>query len=169
MSLTGLEAFVNTYFHLRGLEKGSKDVISRLKVRSKISRKIEVLVNIVGDGQLIEQESLINEIFALSETRNDIVHPKWVPTNVVFIGQSGNQFLNLENMVENPYSQFESLDYCRRALNLAVLTILRIGQSRGADLEGFVWRWTGFQGVSLEAVLADLDELARLNYLINFP
>jgi len=66
ISLTGLEAFTNTYFHMRARELGSQEIVTRIEqTHGSLSRKIEELVAMSGDGPLVDQDALIRRVFEL--------------------------------------------------------------------------------------------------------
>jgi hypothetical protein len=76
MSMTGLEAFTNVYFHLRALDLGSEAILTRLAKRSGgLRKRITELLALTPDGPLIDQDSLMDRLHHLVQLRNSIVHP----------------------------------------------------------------------------------------------
>ena len=60
MSLTGLEAFTNTYFHLRGDQLKNNEILRRIEKRSgPLSEKFRDLVALTNDGPLSFEDNLI--------------------------------------------------------------------------------------------------------------
>lgn len=155
MSLTGLEAFTNTYFHLRARELDSQTIISRIEqTHGSLSRKIEELVAMTGDGPLVDQDALIQRVFELAQLRNELVHPRWVPSALTI---GGDVPVHIDGLVENRQAIFEDEVLCREALLWCLLVVARVGQARGnQDLSGFMFHWTANYGLTLEAVLQGL-------------
>lgn len=155
MSMTGLEAFANTYYHHRANELENVAILERIKQsHGTITRKIVELQEMTGDGLLRDQEHLIEQLFQLSQLRNEIVHPRWQPSQ---IAMPGEVWLMIEGLVENRQSLFEDAVLCREALNWCLLLVARVAQSLGhSSVEGFLFYWTGQYGLSVESVLANL-------------
>ena len=155
MSLTGLEAFANTYFHVRADEQGNPNLISRIsRSHGALSRKIEDLIDLSGDGALRDQEVLIDRIFQLSRFRNDLLHPRWQPSSLALMFETP---IYIEGLVENPQRALENIDFCRECLFWCLLVIARIFESRGiANIEGHMFYWTSFSNLSLEAICGEL-------------
>jgi len=67
MSFTGLEAFINTYFHLRGRELGNSEIVKRVaQSHGSLSNKLRELIELTRDGPIHDQDQLINRISELS-------------------------------------------------------------------------------------------------------
>lgn len=82
MSLTGVEAFTNTYFKLRGDELGDAEMVARVgKRHGSMTRKIEDLLAMTPEGS-IEEQALIGRLHELSLLRNALVHPQWEPASM---------------------------------------------------------------------------------------
>lgn len=156
MSLTGLEAFTNTFFHLRGITLNRGDILSRVdQSHGSLSRKIEDLIELAPERPIEDQENLIARVHALSQMRNVMVHPRWTPSSMTMGGTFG---LAMDGLVENPQSIFENEQYCREALNWCLLVIARIGQASGVqNIGGFLFHWTGVYGLALSMILTELD------------
>ena len=157
MGLTGIEAFTNTYFHLRAQELGSSEMLERIEqTHGSLSRKIVELMAMTPDGPLRNQDQLIERVFTLSQLRNEMVHPRWVPASLALYAD-GTVPLMIDGMVENRQRRFEDFDFCRDAITWCLLLIARVGQSRGhQDVSGFMFHWTGRYGLRLETLLSTL-------------
>ena len=155
MSLTGLEAFANTYFHVRANELGNAELISRVsQSHGSLSQKITDLVELSGDGTLRDQEFLIGRIFQLSQFRNDLLHPRWQPSSIALMFETP---VYIEGLVENPQRTLENADFCRECLFWCLLVIARIFESREiSNIEGHMFHWTSFSNLSLEAICSEL-------------
>src|SRR5690606_24613541 len=87
MSLTALEAFTNTYFHLRSHELKNDEILKRIdQNHGSISRKIVDLIEMTQDGPLKDQVRIMSKIFELSQLRNELVHPRWRPSTLMLEG-----------------------------------------------------------------------------------
>ena len=157
MSLTGLEAFTNTFFHLRAQELGSEAIMTRIRqTHGSLSRKIGDLIALTPEGHLTDQEQLLERIFELSQLRNDIVHPRWTPSELTLASEMPIHILGL---VENRQAVFEDAALCKEALLWCLLVVARAGQARGhEELSGFLFHWTGNYGLTLDAILAQLAQ-----------
>lgn len=157
MALTGLEAFANTYFHLRALQLQSDAMLQRIRQsHGSLSRKIEELLELTPDGPLREQARVIDQIFTLSQLRNDIVHPRWVPVSAAFYSQE-TVSLTFDGLVENQQRLFEDHAFCREAFLWCLLAVARIGEAGGCrELSGFLFHWTANYQLSLNSILEDL-------------
>ena len=158
MSLTGLEAFTNTFFHLRGNEVGSASILKRIaQSHGSLSKKIKDLIELTPDGPLVDQSMLLDQVFALSQLRNEIVHPRWEPSSLVVDGPAP---VMIRGLVENPQAIFEDVQFCHEALMWCLLVIARIAQTRGNDeVSGFMFYWTGNYGLTLQMILSELGIL----------
>lgn len=155
MSLTGLEAFTNTFFHLRGQELGNNAMLKRVaQSHGSLSQKIRELIALTPDGPIRDQDRLINQIFALSQLRNEIVHPRWVPSSVTIQGDAP---VAIHGLVENRQALFEDRQLCREALLWCLLAVARVAAARGhEDVSGFMFHWTANYGLTLPAILQEL-------------
>lgn len=152
MSLTGLEAFTNTFFHLRAQELGNTAMLQRIEQsHGSLTRKIVDLVAMTPDGPLRDQDQLIDRIYALSQLRHEIMHPRWEPSGVTVGGEAP---IVIHGLVENRQALFEDAVLCREALLWCLLVVARVGQARGnADVSGTLFHWTGNYGLTLAALL----------------
>lgn len=155
MGLTGLEAFTNTFFHLRAQELGSEEMLARIaQTHGSLSRKMSDLVAMTPDGPLVDQEALLNRIFELSQLRNEIMHPRWTPSALTIAGEVP---VNIMGLVENYQAMFEDETLCQEALLWTLLAVARIGQARGHhELSGFMFYWTGNYGLTLDMITSQL-------------
>jgi len=159
MSLMGLEAFTNTYFLLRGREQKNSSIERRVNENhGSITKKIESLVKMTFGELLEDQKMLIGQIYQLTQLRHEIVHPKWTPASLEI--QSENCII-LEGLTENRQAIFEEEKICREALFFCLLVIARVGQiSNSQNIEGFLFHWTGFFGLTLDAIVQEVDDCA---------
>lgn len=155
MGLTGLEAFTNTFFHLRAQELGSEEMLARIaQTHGSLSRKISDLVAMAPDGQMVDQEALLDRIFELSQLRNEIMHPRWTPSALTIAEAVP---VTIMGLVENRQAMFEDETLCQEALLWNLLAVARIGQVRGHhDLSGFMFYWTGNYGLTLDMIASQL-------------
>lgn len=155
MSLTGLEAFANTYFHLRAREIKRLDLEQRVEQnRSTLAQKFRDLIALVGDPEMHDQEALLARIFQFSSLRNALVHPRWTPSSLVV---SSDAPIVINDLVENFQAQFENQRFCHEALFWCLLVVARIAEARGnSDVSGFMFHWTGNYGLTLRMILQQL-------------
>ncbi|MBV7519029.1 hypothetical protein [Ensifer sp. ENS12] len=156
MSLTGLEAFINTYFHHLGRELNNEAVLKRVQQsHGSLSQKIRELIALTLDGPIRDQDQLIDKVFTLSQMRNEIVHPRWVPSSLTALADGP---VVISGLVENRQALFEEQRLCREALLWCLLVVARIATARGhEDVSGFMFHWTGNHGLTLSALLQELD------------
>lgn len=155
MSLTGLEAFANTYFHLRARERERPDIEHQVEQnRSTLAQKFRELIALLDDPQMREQEALLVRIFSFSSLRNELMHPRWAPSSANLV--TGGPII-IHGLVENMQAQFEEYRFCHEALFWCLLVVARIAQSRGnSDVSGFMFHWTGNYGLTLPIILREL-------------
>lgn len=138
MSLTGLEAFSNVFFHLAGMERNLPDVVKACRTGEQtVEHKIKNLATAcygksIADGKMINRK--VRELYDL---RSAIVHPKWEP---VSLDMGGVAFAG---MSDNFQQLFEDREYVREALRWCLLVVARVGLLAGSETgSGFVMRWT---------------------------
>jgi hypothetical protein len=156
MSLTGLEAFANTYFHALALDSGGEQqIIGRIRQsHGSLSRKITDLIALSGLPRLIGQESLIQRVFELTQLRNEIVHPRWEPSTLAVAGVAP---IRIEGLVENRQALFEDPLLCREALAWCLLVVARVAQAQGVrNVGSFMFYWTDNYELSLNDILVTL-------------
>ncbi len=155
MSLIGLEAFTNTFFHLRGQELGNNAILKRVEQsHGSLSQKIRELIALSPDGPIRDQDRLINQIFTFSQFRNEILHPRWVPSSLTM---QGNTPIVIHGLVENRQALFEDPQLCREVLLWCLLMIARIAVARGdEEVSDFMFHWTANYGLTLPAILQEL-------------
>ncbi|MEG3162740.1 hypothetical protein U1763_19745 [Sphingomonas sp. LB2R24] len=155
MSLTGVEAFTNAFFKLRGEELGDPRMIERVSQRhGSVTRKIEDLIALTPEGKIEDQAVIIKRLYELSQLRNALVHPQWEPASITLDGTAPISILGL---VQNFQVAFEEPVFCREALMWCLLLVARVGKARGAtDLSGFLFQWTGLYGLSETQILGEL-------------
>lgn len=154
MSLTGLEAFTNVYFHLRGLQLNDAGVVARTRrTHGTLSNKLSELIDMVPGNPVLNKDDLISKVFELSQLRNEIVHPRWEPSSVTMESET----IDISGLVENRQALFENQQFCREALMWCLLVVARIGEAAGnADSSAFVLYWTGNHNLSLSDILGEL-------------
>lgn len=160
MALTGLEAFTNTYFKLRGTELGHSNMIERIGQRhGSLSRKIRDLLALTPECGIEDQNMLLDRLHELSQLRNELVHPQWEPASV---SMAGNMTLAISGLVQNFQAAFEAPAFCREALMWCLLLVARVGKARGnADVSGFLFNWTGIYGLTEAQILNELGLTPR--------
>ena len=63
----------------------------------------------------------------------------------------------IEGLVENPQKTLEDITFCRECLFWCLLVIARIFETRDiSDIEGHMFYWTSFSGLSIEAICNEL-------------
>ena len=154
MSLTGLEAFSNTYFRLRSQQLENDAIRERLaETRGALSHRIRDLLALTPEGPIQDQAPLLTRIHALSQLRNEIVHPRWEPSSLSM--EAGSVVIG--GLVESRQALFEDHQFCREALLWCLLVIARIAVARGhEDISGFMFHWTGNYNMSLPNLLHEL-------------
>lgn len=155
MSLTGVEAFTNTYFKLRGHELVDTRLEERVGQRhGSLTRKIEQLMAMTPEGAIEDQVRIIERLHDLSQLRNDLVHPQWEPASMTL---GGSVPVLIQGLVRNFQAAFEDPLFCREALMWCLLLVARVGKARGdADLSPFLFHWTGIYGLTEDQILGEL-------------
>lgn len=155
MSLTGVEAFANTYFKLRGDEIADPRLAERVGQRhGSVTRKIEELIAMTPEGAIEDQATIIARLHELSLLRNNLVHPQWEPASITL---AGNVPVKIEGLVHNFQRAFEEPPFCREALMWCLLLVARVGKARGnPDLSTFLFHWTGIYGLTEGAIMRGL-------------
>ncbi|RYY13447.1 MAG: hypothetical protein EON55_10330, partial [Alphaproteobacteria bacterium] len=129
MSLTGVEAFTNTYFKLRGDELADPRLAERVGQRhGSVTRKIEELLAMTPEGTIEDQATIIARLHELSLLRNTLVHPQWEPASMTL---GGTAPVIIQGLVHNFQAAFEEPPFCREALMWCLLLVARIGKARG--------------------------------------
>jgi hypothetical protein len=155
MSLTGLEAFANTYFKLRAGELGNQRMTQRIEQRhGSVTMKIRDLLALTPEERIEGQDMILARLHELSQLRNALVHPQWEPSSLTVAGRS--PFV-IGGLVQNFQAAFEDHDFCREAYLWCLLLIARVGRSRGhADASGFLFHWAGVYGSSEQHIREEL-------------
>ncbi|MEN3974599.1 hypothetical protein [Emcibacter sp. SYSU 3D8] len=155
MSLTGVEAFTNTYFRLRANELSNQRMLERIVQRhGSLTNKIRELLAMTPQSAIEDQDMILDRVHALSLLRNDLVHPHWEPASMTIVGDMP---LMIDGLVHNFQAAFENPAFCREALMWCVLLVAQIGRSGGShDFAGFLFHWTGFYGFTEQVVLTSL-------------
>lgn len=155
MSLTGVEAFTNTYFKLRGDELADPRLPERVgKRHGSVTRKIEELLAMTPEGTIEDQATIIARLHELSLLRNTLVHPQWEPASMTL---GGTAPVMIQGLVHNFQAAFEDSSFCREALMWCLLLVGRIGKARGnADLSAFLFHWTGIHGLTEAKLMSEL-------------
>ncbi len=155
MSLTGVEAFTNTYFKLRGDELADLRLAERVGQRhGSVTRKIEELLAMTPEGSIEDQATIIARLHELSLLRNTLVHPQWEPASMTL---AGTVPVMIQGLVHNFQAAFEEPSFCREALMWCLLLVARVGKARGnADLSPFLFQWTGIYGLTEAQIMSEL-------------
>jgi hypothetical protein len=155
MSLTGLEAFINTYFLLRAQEKSSEQLSASVNSKSgKLHERLTSFVQMAGDEPLQDKQRITDRLSKLSAFRHALVHPRWEPASLTMTGAAP---IVINGLVENARSPATDPLFCREAFWWCVYAVALVGQSRGGtQLDGFIFHWTGQFGVSLSRIKAKL-------------
>lgn len=155
MSLTGVEAFTNTYFKLRGDELADPRLGERVgKRHGSVTRKIEELLAMTPEGTIEDQATIIARLHELSLLRNTLVHPQWEPASMTLAGAVP---VMIQGLVHNFQAAFEEPPFCREALMWCLLLVARTGKARGnGDLSGFLFHWTGIHGLTELQLMSEL-------------
>ncbi|PZR51473.1 MAG: hypothetical protein DI537_56405, partial [Stutzerimonas stutzeri] len=155
MSLTGVEAFTNTYFKLRGDELADPRLAERVgKRHGSVTRKIEELLAMTPEGTIEDQATIIARLHELTLLRNTLVHPQWEPASMTL---AATVPVMIQGLVHNFQAAFEEAPFCREALMWCLLLVARIGKARGnADLSSFLFRWTGIYGLTEVQLMSEL-------------
>lgn len=155
MSLTGVEAFTNTFFKLRGDELGDAEMAARVRQRhGSVTRKIEDLLARTPEGGIEGQALIIGRLHELSLLRNALVHPQWEPASVSL---AGDTHIVINGLVGNFQAAFEDQAFCREALMWCLLFVARVAKARGnADASAILFHWTGIYGLTEAQIMAEL-------------
>lgn len=155
MGLTGVEAFTNTLFKLRGDELGDDEMVARVGQRhGSVTRKIEDLLARTPEGGIEDQALIIERLHELSLLRNTLVHPQWEPASVALAGDTN---IIITGLVGNFQAAFEDPAFCREALMWCLLFVARVGKARGnADTSAFLFHWTGNYGLTEAQIMSGL-------------
>ena len=155
MSLTGVEAFTNTFFKLRGDELEDAEMIARVGQRhGSVTRKIEELLTKTPEGDIEEQALIIKRLHELSLLRNALVHPQWDPASMALAGETN---IVITGLVGNLQAALEDPAFCREALMWCLLFVARVAKARGnADASPFLFHWTGIHGLTEAQIMAEL-------------
>ena len=137
MSLTGLEAFMNVYFHRRGHIVGNLDMITLADSRRPVEHKLSHLPRLAFGSNLPDQRMLNRKVRELYNLRSSIVHPRLALSSMFFEG------IAVSGMVQNFQQAFEDHELCRDGLRWCLLVVSRIGMAAGEMGDMFVTYWTG--------------------------
>jgi hypothetical protein len=138
MSLLGVEAFLNVFFHIVGRQKNLPQVIDLAnKSRVSIEHKISHLPNLAFGAHLPAQKRLNLQMRRLYNLRSELVHPKWQPSTLAMPG------LFIGDLVDNIQQTFEDREFCRESLQWCLLVIARIGiAAQPEPNDHFITMWT---------------------------
>lgn len=155
MSLTGVEAFTNTYFKLRGEELADPRLAIRVAQRhGTVTRKLEELIAMTPESAIEDQATIIGRLHELTQLRNTLVHPQWEPASMTLEGAVP---IVIQGLVHNFQAAFEDTPFCREALMWCLLLVARVGKARGSsDLSAFLFHWTGIYGLTETQIMTEL-------------
>jgi hypothetical protein len=138
MSLVGLEAFVNVYFHRLAIANANQkmhDVLGRKN--QTIEGKLGNLPVLAFGKSLPDQKHLNRKMRELYNMRSAIVHPKLELSSLLL----GNWIST--DMVENFQQVFEDRQFVLESLQWCLLTVARIGlASNDSSGDRFLSFWT---------------------------
>jgi len=154
MTLTGVEAFTNVYFHLKADQTQRPDIMAQVEGRASVAKRLEKLIGMTFGSQIEGQELILSKISHLYGLRNTIVHPRWAPATAAL---GGSVPILIEGLVQNYQATFENQEFCAEAFKWCLLLVCRVGALAGArDDGGFCIYWTGQYGVSAAGLAAKL-------------
>jgi hypothetical protein len=136
MSLTGLEAFVNVYFHRRGFAEGNAELMRRADERRPVEHKLSHLPRLAFGSNLPDQRMLNRKVRELYSLRSTIVHPKLELSSMRY------ENIAINGMVQNFQKAFEDPEFCREALQWCLLIVGRVGLAAQEMGDMFVTYWT---------------------------
>lgn len=154
MSLTGIEAFTNTFFRLHGMQTGSADLVHRAEQQGPLVLRLQDCLALAFPQPLEDQDALLERVRELYRLRNRIVHPRWEPASLTITGPTP---LIFEGLAENFQALFEDQTLCREAYYWCVLVVARVARALGQSaIDGFCFHWTGIYGLTEEILLNEL-------------
>lgn len=161
MTLTGVEAFTNVFFTLRGDEKNNPDLLARVAVKhGPLVPRLRDCIELAFEDSLDDLDQLLARIRDLYALRNQIVHPRWDPASA-WLGSEVPILIN--GLAVNFQAAFEDEGLCREAFLWCMLLVIRIAKAAGnADPAPFCQLWTGQLNVSEEALLSQLGLTSRV-------
>lgn len=156
MSLTGVEAFTNVFFHLLAMELNKPDLFARVTdQRGPLVARLRDCIALAFDSPLPGQDALIDRIQQLYRLRNQIVHPRWEPASMMMSGDSPP--IIISGLCQNFQANFEDEAFCREAFWWCVKLVAEVGRVRGnAIIEGHCFYWAGIYGLTDEALAQNL-------------
>ncbi len=155
MSLTGVEAFTNVFFHVFANKHQRPDVKVRGEKKDSLLKRLEDLIQLAFGGPLENHELILGKIKELYQLRNDTVHPRFEPSSVAMLGPMP---LIIRGMTISFQAIFDDASFCMEAHLWCMLLVVRIGKAAGAqDLSAFCFHWTGAApGISEDYLLRKL-------------
>jgi len=141
MSLTGVEAFTNVYFHLYSQQVGRPEILKAAQKRAPISDRLAALVSLALPSGIPDHQAILSEIKTLYRLRNQIVHPRWKPESLSMELEK----IKFTGLVLNFHSIFEEKEFCIKAFYFCLILVSRIGIAarQCTDGRGFLFQWTG--------------------------
>ncbi len=151
MAITGLEAFINGFFHLLSLERRMPALLDLTESRQgSLSERIEKLAKIAFGRKLRDHRAIMASVTSLSATRNGFVHPKWQPASLEI------DFLpiSFQRLVEDPFWRFYEENLAAEAISWCYLVIARVLEATAIPYDGSLFHWTGKFGISIAEIEA---------------
>lgn len=155
LSLTGVEAFLNTCYLLRAQESGNQELVSAVNSKSgKLQDRLKEFVRLSGDAPLQDLQQITDRLSKLSIFRHSLVHPRWVPSS---LDMSGGLSMSFGGLVENARLPVKDHLFCVEAFWWCIYAVALVGVSRGSvPLDGFLFHWTGLFNIDMKSVRAKL-------------
>ncbi len=141
MSLTGVEAFTNVFFHVYANKHQRSDVKARSEEKDSLLKRLEDLIQLAFGGPLEDHDLILGKIKELYQLRNDTVHPRFDPSSVAMLGPIP---LVIQDMTVSFQAVFDDSNFCMEAHLWCMLLVVRIAKAAGVqDLSAFCFHWTG--------------------------
>jgi hypothetical protein len=141
MSLTGVEAFTNVFFHVYANEHQRSDVKARSEKKDSLLKRLEDLIQLAFGGQMEDHNLVLGKIKELYQLRNDTVHPRFDPSSVAMLGPIP---LVIQDMTVSFQAVVDDSNFCMEAHLWCMLLIVKIAKAAGAqDFSAFCFHWTG--------------------------
>ena len=151
MSLTGVEAFTNVFFHLLALEREDAKLAKVCSKQGSLVPRLKDCLALAFEKPLPKQEDLLARIHELYRFRNEIVHPRWQPVSMAMEG------LVIDGLCQNFQSICEDQAFCEETFWRCVALIAKVGKAAGsASIEAPCFYWAGLYMLTEEELSASL-------------
>lgn len=151
MSLTGIEAFTNVFFHVLSKERQDAKLAKANSRQGPLIPRLEKCLELAFDQPLPDQEMLLSRIRDLYRFRNQIVHPRWEPESMWMDG------LLIDGLCQNFQLTCEDQAFCEEAFWRCVALIAEIGKANGSkSIEAPCFYWAGLYMLTEDALAEKL-------------